>query len=41
MVVIDGVPIAQDAARRAIASAEDDIGVGPFSGSIWCSVTTS
>ncbi len=27
---IDGVPIAQDAARRAIANAEDDIGVGPF-----------
>jgi very-short-patch-repair endonuclease/transcription elongation GreA/GreB family factor len=27
---IEGVPIAQDAARRAIAAADDDIGVGPF-----------
>jgi hypothetical protein len=27
---IDGVPVAQDAARRAIANAEEDIGVGPF-----------
>jgi hypothetical protein len=27
---IDGVPIAQDAARRAIANAEDDVGIGPF-----------
>jgi hypothetical protein len=27
---IDGVPVAQDAARRAIAAADEDIGVGPF-----------
>lgn len=27
---IDGVPVAQDAARRAIATVDEDIGVGPF-----------
>jgi len=27
---IDGVPVAQDAARRAIGNAEEDIGVDPF-----------
>ncbi|QDP27338.1 AAA domain-containing protein [Bradyrhizobium cosmicum] len=27
---IDGVPVAQDAARRAIATVDEDMGVGPF-----------
>jgi hypothetical protein len=27
---IDGVPVAQDAARRAIATVDEEIGVGPF-----------